>query len=66
MKQDEKMLVQQITTYNYEINVKVKLNQSETKTVEMPHLSIQDRDGTTGHQSDASVAQVSKILNFKK
>ena len=34
-------------------------NQKETKTVEMPHLSIQDRGEVIGHhQAGVSVSQI--------
>ena len=43
----------------------LQLNQSETKAVEIPHLSIQDRGRVIGHlQAEVSVVQIFKIFNF--
>ena len=45
----------------------LQLNQSETKVVEMSHLSIEDRDKVIGHrQAGVSVAHIVKIFNLKK
>ena len=42
-----------------------QFNQSETKDVKMPHLSIQGRDGEIGHHhGGVSVAQIFGIFNF--
>ena len=45
----------------------LQLNQSETKAVEMSHLSIEDWGSVKGHhQAVASVAHIVKIFNFFK